>query len=158
MTPDNRRYVLTAIRGVLVLSGVVVTVAVLYSFASMPASTAEQGGFVRGLAYLFGSVFFLLALGGVGLGIVLPSLLGSGERLGFGHWQWRCLQGAGGLFLGGFAVGLAVGLATQLQFGLLVWFVAIVIGAFVVSGVLAWRLFEVFVDAVARLVAEETAD
>ncbi|MBV0901596.1 hypothetical protein [Haloarcula salina] len=158
MIPDGRRYVLATIRGVLVLSGLVVTVAVLYSFASMPASTAEHGGFVRGLAYLFGSALFLLALGGIGLGIVLPSLLGTGERFGFGHWQWRCLQGAGGLFLGGFAVGLAIGLITQLQLGLLVWFVAIVLGAFAVSGVLAWRLFEVFVDAVARLVAEEAAD
>lgn len=158
MTADSRRYVLAAIRGVLVLSGVLVTVAVLYSFATMPASTAESGGFVRGLAYLFGSVFFLLALGGVGLGIVLPSLLDSGEKFGFGHWQWRCLQGAGGLFLGGFAVGLATGLVTQLQFGLLVWFVAMVVGAFVVSGVLAWRLFEVVVAAVSQLIAEEAAD
>lgn len=156
MTADNRQYVLTAIRGVLVLSGVIVTVGVLYSFSTMPEPSQSGDGFVQGLAYLFGSVVFFLALGGAGLGIVLPSLLDADDTLQFDHWQRRCLQGAGVLFLGGFVVGLATGLLTQLQLGLLLWLVAIVIGVFVVSCVLVWRLFEVFVTALVRLVAEET--
>ena len=159
MTADKRRYVVTAIRGVLVLTGAVVTVAVLYSFSAMPTATSSSGdGFVRGLSYLFGSVFFVLGLGGAGLGIALPSLLGAEDALAFDRWQRRCLQGAGGLFIGGFVAGLATGLLTQLQFGLLLWLVAIVLAVFVVSCVLVWRLFEVFVTALVRLIAAETGE
>lgn len=158
MSADNRQYVLTVIRAVLVFTGALVTVAVLYSFATMPAPSSSGDGFVRGLSYLFGSVFFILALGGAGLGVVLPSLLGAKDTLAFDRWQRRCLQGAGGLFIGGFGVGLAVGLLTQLQFGLLLWLVAIVVAVFVVSCVLVWRLFQVFVTALVRLIAAETAE
>ena len=70
----------------------------------------------------------------------------------------RCLQGAGGLFVGGFVVGLATGLLTELQFGLLLWLVAIVTAVLVVSCVLIWRLFEVFVTALVRLIAAETGE
>jgi hypothetical protein len=158
MTADKRRYVVTAIRAVLVLTGAIVTVAVLYSFSAMPTASSSGNGFVRGLSYLFGSVFFVLALGGAGLGIALPSLLGADDALAFDRWQRRCLQGAGGLFVGGFVVGLATGLLTELQFGLLLWLVAIVTAVLVVSCVLIWRLFEVFVTALVRLIAAETGE
>lgn len=158
MTTDKHRYVVAAIRAVLVLTGAVVTMAVLYSFSTMPTASSSSEGFVRGLSYLFGSVFFILALGGAGLGIALPSLLGAEDTLAFDHWQRRCLQGAGGLFVGGFLVGLATGLLTELQFGLLVWLVAIVFAVLVVSCVLIWRLFEVFVTALVRLIAAETGE
>jgi hypothetical protein len=158
MTADKRRYVVTAIRAVLVLTGAVVTVAVLYSFSTMPTASSSGDSFVRGLSYLFGSVFFILALGGAGLGITLPSLLEAEDALTFDHWQRRCLQAAGGLFLGGFVAGLATGLLTQLQFGLLLWLVAIVLAVLVVSCVLIWRLFELFVTALVRLIAAETGE
>jgi len=158
MTADKRRYVVTAIRALLVLTGAVVTVAVLYSFSAMPTASSSGDDFVRGLSYLFGSVFFVLALGGAGLGIALPSLLGADDALAFDRWQRRCLQGAGGLFVGGFVVGLATGLLTELQFGLLLWLVAIVTAVLVVSCVLIWRLFEVFVTALVRLIAAETGE
>ncbi|WP_058994763.1 hypothetical protein [Haloarcula sp. CBA1127] len=158
MTADKRRYVVTAIRGVLVFTGAVVTVAVLYSFSTMPTASASDDGFVRGLSYLFGSVFFILALGGAGLGIALPSLLGAEDALAFDRWQRRCLQASGGLFIGGFVVGLVAGLLTALQYGLLLWLVAIVLAVLVVSCVLVWRLFEVFVTALVRLIAAETGE
>jgi hypothetical protein len=158
MKADKRRYAVTAIRAVLVLTGAVVTVAVLYSFSTMPTASSSGDGFVRGLSYLFGSIFFILALGGAGLGIALPSLLGAEDALAFDRWQRRCLQGAGGLFVGGFVVGLATGLLTELQFGLLLWLVAIALAVLVVSGVLVWRLFEVFVTALVRLIAAETGE
>jgi len=157
MTADKHRYVVTAIRAVLVFTGVVVTVAVLYSFSTMPTAASGEG-FVRGLSYLFGSVFFVLALGGAGLGIALPSLLGAEDTLAFDRWQRRCLQGAGGLFVVGFVVGLATGLLTQLQFGLFLWLVATILAVLVVSCVLIWRLFEVFVTALVRLIAAETGE
>ncbi|EMA17128.1 MULTISPECIES: hypothetical protein [Haloarcula] len=158
MTADKRRYVVAAIRAALVLTGAVVTVAVLYSFSTMPTASPSGNGFVRGLSYLFGSVFFILALGGAGLGIALPSLLGAEDALAFDRWQRRCLQGAGGLFVGGFVVGLTAGLLTELQFGLFLWLVAIVLAVLVVSCVLVWRLFEVFVTALVRLIAAETGE
>ncbi len=158
MTADRHRYVVATIRAVLVFTGVVVTVGVLYSFSTMPTASSSSAGFVRGLSYLFGSVFFILALGGAGLGIALPSLLGADDALAFDRWQRRCLQGAGGLFVGGFVVGLATGLLTELQFGLLLWLVAIVLAVLVISCVLVWRLFEVFVTALVRLIAAETGE
>jgi len=45
-----------------------------------------------------------------------------------------------------------------LQFGLLLWLVAIALAVLVVSGVLVWRLFEVFVTALVRLIAAETGE
>ncbi|KOX93935.1 hypothetical protein AMS69_08445 [Haloarcula rubripromontorii] len=158
MTADKRRYVVTAIRGVLVLTGAVVTVAVLYSFSTMPTAAASGDSFVRGLSYLFGSVFFVLALGGAGLGLALPSLLGADDALAFDRWQRRCLQAAGGLFVGGFVVGLATGLLTELPLGLLLWLVASALAVLVVSCVLVWRLFAVFVTALVRLIAAETGE
>ncbi|WP_336337081.1 hypothetical protein [Haloarcula brevis] len=158
MTADTHRYVVAGIRAVLVLTGVVVTVAVLYSLSTMPTAPPSGTGFVRGLSYLFGSVLFVLALGGAGLGIALPSLLGAEDTLAFDRWQRRCLQSAGGLFVGGFVVGLGVGLLTELQFGLLLWLVAVVLGVLVVSCVVVWRLFEVFVTALVRLIAAETGE
>lgn len=159
MTVNKRRHAVTAIRAVLVFTGAVVTVAVLYSFSTMPAAlSSSDAGFVRGLSYLFGSVLFVLALGGAGLGVALPLLLGAEDTLAVDRWQRRCLQAAGGLFVSGFAVGLVTGLLTKLQFGLLLWLVAIVLGVLVVSCVLIWRLFEVFVTALARLIAAETGE
>ncbi|GCF14845.1 hypothetical protein Harman_27800 [Haloarcula mannanilytica] len=158
MTTDKHRYVVAAIRAVLVLTGAVVTVAVLYSFSTMPTASGSGDGFVRGLSYLFGSVFFVLAVGGAGLGIALPSLLGAEDTLAFDRWQRRCLQGAGGLFVVGFVVGLATGLLTQLPFGLFLWLVATILAVLVVSCVLIWRLFEVFVTALVRLIAAESGE
>lgn len=153
MSPALRGYALLALRGVLVGGGLLVAAGIVYGLATMPPDPPNSDGFVTGAAYLFGTIVFVLAVGAASLGVVLPTLLGADDPLGFGRWQRRLLKAAAALGGVGFLVGLAFGLLTQLQYGFLLWLVFVFLGTLAVCLAVGWRLLEVVASALARVVA-----
>jgi hypothetical protein len=154
MPSSVRGYVLSGLRVVLVGGGGAVAAVVLFGLATMPSPPPGSDGFLSGLAYIFGSVVVVLALGAAALGVALPSLLGADDRLGFGRWQRRLLKGAGALFGGGLLVGFAVGSATEMQYGFFVWLLVLFLAVLVVVATVGWRLGEVVVAAAADAVGD----
>ena len=150
MPSSLRGYVLGAVRFALVAGGTVVAGAVLYSLLTLPPEPPGGEGFVTGLAYVFGGFIVVFALGAAGLGVVLPTVLGADDPLGFGRYQRGLLKVAGGCFVGGFLVGAALALAVAFQAGLFFWLTAILLGVLAVCVVVAWRLGEVARDALVR--------
>lgn len=146
-------YLLLAVRALLVVVGVAVAAATVHSLATMPPAPPDSDGFVHGMAFFFGSIIVIFALGAAGLGVVLPSVLGTDDRLGFGGGQRALLKTAGGFFAGGFLLGLLFGLVTELQFGLFLWLFAIVLGVILICAAVAWRLLEAAVMIGRRVVA-----
>lgn len=131
---------LAAVRAAFVALGVGAAAATVLGLASMPPPPPESDGFVRGMAVIAGGAITVLSLGLAALGVSLPALLGRDDPLGFGRWQRRALKGAGVLVAGGAVVGLAFGLATELQYGVVLWFGLAAVAICVVCATLAWRL------------------
>jgi hypothetical protein len=154
MPSSVRGYALAAVRVVLVGGGGLVGLGVLVGLATMPPPPPGSDGFVSGLAYIFGGAIAVFALGAAALGVALPTLLGTDDRLGFGRFQRLALKAAGALFGGGLLVGLAFGLATEMQFGVFVWLVAILLSIVVVVATVGWRLGEVVVTAASRRLSD----
>lgn len=152
MPSTARETALAVARVVLVVAGLGVVAATVLTLVSMPPSPPESDGFVRGLAWIFGSVIVVLALGAAALGVALPSILGTDDSLGFGRGQRVLLKAAAVLGGGGFLLGLAVGFTSELQFGFLVWLSTIVLGVLVVCLAVVWRLAEAVVGGLARVV------
>lgn len=156
MSSTLRDYALTAIRVVLIAAGLLVAAAIVYGLATMPPAPPDSDGFVSGLAYLFGSIIFVLALGVAGLGVVLPSLVGADDPVGFGRGQRLLLKAAAVMVGGGFVLGLAFGLLTELQYGFFLWLLTILLAVLVVVVTVGWRLVELTVAAAARIVGGAT--
>jgi hypothetical protein len=148
MPSTAREYAVRALRAVLVGGGLLFAVGVAYTLLTLEQPPPGSDGFVTGLAYVFGGAVLLLALGATGLGVALPSILGTDDALGFGRSQRLVLKAAGVLFVGGFLVGVGVAATVGFQFGLLSWFVAIVFGVLAVGVALGWRLVEAVVSRV----------
>lgn len=151
MPSPLRTYALNALRAVLVGGGLFVAGGIVYGLATMPPDPPESDGFVTGAAYFFGTIVFVLALGAAGLGLALPSLLGADDPLGFGRWQCRLFKAAGVLAGGGFLLGLAFGLVTELQYGFFLWLLTVFLGILVVCLAVGWRLLQVVVSVLARV-------
>lgn len=154
MPSSLRAHALPAVRAVLVGGGLLIAGATVYQLATMPPAPPDSDGFVTGLAYLFGSIIFVLAVGASSLGVVLPTVVGAGDPLGFNRWQRLLLKAAAGLVGGGFLLGLAFGLATELQYGLFLWLATIVLGVLVVSVTVGWRAVEALVTGLVRLIGD----
>lgn len=153
MPSTLREHALLAVRVVLVGGGLLVAAGTVYGLATMPPAPPNSEGFVQGMAYLFGSVIAALALGVATIGVVLPSVLGADDAVGFGRGQRLLLKGAAGLIGGGFIVALALGLLTELQFGLLLWLALLPLAALVAAVAVVWRAIESLVS-LARGAAE----
>lgn len=156
MPSTQRGHLLGTARVVLVVGGVGFAVATVLALASMEPAPPDSEGFVTGLAYVFGSVIVVLAVGAAGLGVALPSIVGADDSLGFTGGQRVLLKAAGVLGAGGFLLGLAVGLASELQFGFLLWLVTIVLGVLVVCLAVFWRLAEAIVHGLAQVATGDT--
>ncbi|MFB6123012.1 MAG: hypothetical protein ABEJ78_06105 [Haloferacaceae archaeon] len=150
MPATYRDYALRIVRAVLVGGGALVSAGAVYALATVPQPPPGSDGFATGMAYIVGSVVLVLALGATGLGVALPSMLGADDAAGFGPSQRLVLKGAGACFLGGLLVGVVVAAVVGFQFGLLAWFLAILLGVGGVGVALAWRLVEVVVGRVRR--------
>ena len=154
MPRSNLSALLTAVRTLLVVAGVGVAAAVVYELATMPPPPPNSDGFAHGMAGFFGGLAILVSLGVAAVSVVLPSLLGREDPLGFDRRQRLALRGAGVLLGGGLLVGLAYGSLAGLLEGLLVLFLFVALGAVVVGATLVWRLGEVAVRLLSRVAGE----
>lgn len=150
--PSNAKSAfLASIRVVFVLVRVGIAALTVRELATMPPPPPDSDGFAHGMAALFGGVIVVLTLGLAAVGVSLPALLGRDDRLGFNRWQRLALKGAGALIGGGILVGLAFGLLAGLQYGIILWLGLAVLAVCVVCATLAWRLAEVVVGLLSRL-------
>lgn len=152
MPSSVRDYLVLALRVVLVGGGGLVAVGAGVELATIPPAPPESEGFVTGLAYIFGGVILVVALGVAALGVALPSMLGVDDGLGFGRWQRLALKGAGALLGGGFLVAVGLAATVGFQFGAFAFLVAVAVGVLVVVGTVGWRLGEVLLTAAADAV------
>lgn len=150
MPSTVRSYALLAVRVVLVSGGLLGAALTVYTLATMPPAEPDEG-FVTGLAYFFGSIIFVLAAGAASLGVVLPTLVGADDPIGFNRWQRLLLKAAATLVGGGFLLGLAYGLATELQYGFFLWLATIALGVVLVCVAVGWRVVEAVVGALLEL-------
>jgi hypothetical protein len=150
MPSSKTAALLTAVRVVLVAAGVVIATATVLELAAMPPPPPDSDGFAHGMAAIIGGTIIVLTLGIAAVGVILPTLLGRQDPLGFGERQRLALKGSGALIGGGIVVGLIYGLVTELQYGIVLWFGFVLLAVCVVCATLAWRLAEVFVRLLAR--------
>lgn len=123
--------------GLVVVGGGIAALTVLH-LASMPPPPPESDGFAHGMAAIFGGGVILLSLGLASVAVVLPSLLGREDPLGFGRWQRLALRGAGGVIVLGVLVAFVMGLDG------VVHLLALTVLAFgIVCATLVWRGVEV---------------
>ncbi|WP_135822220.1 hypothetical protein [Halostella litorea] len=144
-----------AARLLLVGAGVAVAALTVEALVTMPPPPPDSDGFAHGMAAIFGSVVIVLSLGVAAVGVVLPTVLGRDDRLGFGRRQRLALKGAAVLIGGGLVAALAVGAVGGLQYGILLWLGLVVLAVLVVGATLVWRAVEAVVRFVSRRV---TAD
>lgn len=157
MPSSTKSALLTVVRVVLVGVGVGVAAMTVLRLAAMPPPPPDSDGFAHGMAGIIGGVIIVLTLGLAAVGVSLPALLGRDDRLGFNRWQRIALQGAGGLIGGGVVVGLAYGFITELQYGIILWLGLVALATCVVCATLVWRLVEVLVGLLHRIVSENAS-
>ncbi|SDM48056.1 hypothetical protein SAMN04487949_1806 [Halogranum gelatinilyticum] len=143
MPSTPKDYVLTAIQVLLVTVGGGASVLLVYSLATLPPAPPGSDGFVTGGAYLWGGVALVLTLGITGVGIVLPAVFGGDDLFGFGEHQRLLLKAAAACFGGGFVVAAGVAVAVDFLVGVLVFFLAVLLGFLGVGSALCWRLGEI---------------
>ena len=133
--------ILTVVRIGLVIVGAGVTALTVGYLASMPPPPPNSDGFAHGMAAIFGGGIILLSLGLATITIILPTLLGRDDPLGFSRWQRLALKGAGGLIGLGLLLALVGGLSGVFHL------LALVVVAFgVVCAMLVWRGLEIVLD------------
>lgn len=154
MPSRKKSVLLAAVRVAFVVGGVGIAVATVLELAAMPPPPPDSDGFAHGMAAIIGSVIIVLSLGLAAVCVILPTLLGRDDPLGFNRWQRLALKGAGGLIGGGIVVGLAYGFITELQYGIILWFVLVTLAVCVVGATLVWRLAEALVRLLLRTVGE----
>lgn len=145
---------LTAVRVVFVVGGGGVAAATVLKLAAMPPPPPGSDGFAHGMAAIVGSVIIVSALGVATVSVILPTVLGREDRLGFNRWQRLALKGAGVLIGGGFVVGVAYGFLTIAPFGVILWLAFVVLAAVVAGATVVWRLGEILVGVLSRTVSE----
>lgn len=132
--------ILTAVRVGLVIFGAGVTALTVLYLASMPPPPPGSDGFAHGMAGFFGGGIILLSLGLATISIILPTMLGRDDPLGFNAWQRLAIKGAGGMIGLGVVVALVAGLN-----GVFLLLALLVLAFGVVCAMLVWRFFEVVV-------------
>lgn len=145
---------LTAVRVVLVAVGAGVAALTALELATMPPPPSDSDGFAHGMAAIVGSVIVVSSLGVAAVSVVLPTLLGREDPLGFNRRQRLALKAAGVLIGGGFVVGVAYGFVTIPPFGVVLWLAFVVLAAGIVCVTLVWRLAETLVRRLSRTVSE----
>lgn len=133
--------ILIAVRIGVVIVGAGVTALTTVYLASMPPPPPNSDGFAHGMAGIFGGGIILLSLGLATITIILPTLLGQDDPLGFNRWQRRALKGAGGLIGLGLLLALVRGLSGVFQL-----LVLVMVAFGVVCAMLVWRGLEVVLD------------
>jgi hypothetical protein len=157
MPSDWKSTLVTTVRLTLAVAGVTVATLAVLKLASMPPPPPDSDGFSHGMAGFFGGVIILLSLGVATVAVVLPTLLGRDDPLGFGRWQRLALKAAGVLVGGGFAVALVYGALSDLLSGAVFWLLCVALAAVVVGATLVWRLGEVLVRLLSRAVGERAS-
>lgn len=151
--PSSRSVrLLTVVRVVLVGLAVGVAATTVFHLASMPPPPPDSDGFAHGMAAIVGGGILVLSLGLATTCVVLPTVLGRDDPIGFDRRQRLTLKGAGALIGGGVVVGVAYGFVTAAPFGVLLWLVFLVLAALIVGVTLVWRLVAVVVGRVSRTV------
>lgn len=136
---------LTAVRVGIVIVGTGVTALTVLELAAMPPPPPGSDGFAHGMAGIFGGLIVLSSLGIATVTVVLPTLLGWDDPLGFNRWQRLALKLAGGLVGVGIVVVLVTGLGGVFR---LLGLVVLAFG--VVSVTLVWRFVEVVTGRLIR--------
>lgn len=148
--PSWKRSVLTVVRVGLVIVGIGLAGITTGWLLTMPPPPPDSDGFAHGMAALVGSVIIVTSLGIATISVVLPTVLGRTDPLGFTRWQRHLLRAAGLLLGGGFVLGIAYGYVKMLPSGLLLWLGFVLLAAGIVCVTLAWRLAEVLYRFFAR--------
>jgi hypothetical protein len=154
MPSDWKSALLAAVRVALAVGGVGVAAATVLYLASMPPPPPESDGFAHGMAAIIGGIILVLSLGVAAVSVILPTVLGRDDPLGFNRWQRLALKAAGVLVGGGFAVALAVGSVTNLSEGAFLWLAFVALAAAVACATLVWRLGEVLARLLSRAVSD----
>ncbi|MFB6156129.1 MAG: hypothetical protein ABEJ22_09555 [Haloferacaceae archaeon] len=149
--------VITAVRALFVVAGVAVAAATVYKLATMPPPPPNSDGFAHGMAALFGSVLIVLSLGVAAVSVVLPTVLGFDDPVGFNRWQRLALKGAGVLVGGGFLLSAALAFTAGLQWGIILFLLFVALTAVVVGATLVWRVGAALVRLLSRAASEESS-
>ncbi len=156
--PSNwKSALLTAVSVVrvgLAVAGVSVAAATVLYLASMPPPPPDSDGFAHGMAGFFGGLILVVSLGVASVSVVLPTVLGRDDPLGFDRRQRLALKGAGVLIGGGFVVAFAYGFVTNFLSGALLWLMLVALATVVVCATLVWRLGAVLVRVLFRTLGE----
>lgn len=122
----------------MVIIGGVVTVLTVLKLVSIPPPPPDSDGFGHGMAAILGGGIIFLSLSLATMSIILPTLLGRDDPLGFNRWQRLALKGAGGLI----GLGLVIVLVMDLN-GVVLLLALLMVAFSVVCVILAWRGFEI---------------
>lgn len=141
MSSDTIATILTAVRVGLVIFGAGVTTLTVLYLASMPPPPPGSDGFAHGMAGLFGGGIILLSLGLATISIILPTMLGRDDPLGFNGWQRLAIKVAGGMI----GLGVVVALVDGLN-GVFLLLALLVLAFGVVCATLVWRFVEVVIE------------
>lgn len=133
--------IITAVRVCLVIVGAIFTALTVLYLASMPSPPPGSDGFAHGMAGFFGGVIILASLSLATLSIILPTLLGLDDPLGFNARQRLALKGVGGVMGLGIAISIVFGLT-----GVVLLILLLVLGFGVVCSILGWRFIEFLGD------------
>lgn len=126
--------------GIVVIGGGIAAVTVGRLLA-MPPPPPESDGFAHGMAGIVGGVIILVSLGLATIGVILPTLLGRDDALGFTRWQRLGVKSAGGMI----GIGLIIAVVGGLQ-GVVLLLALLVLAYVTVCLMLIWRGIDVVTD------------
>jgi peptidoglycan/LPS O-acetylase OafA/YrhL len=113
--------ILNGFRIGLVILAAVVSVGTMYYLATLNSPPPNSDGFAYGMAGAIGGGILFLVLGIATLSIIVPTLLGREDPLGFNRWQRLSMKVTGGLIGLGIVAALLGGLnGVVLLLGLLI--------------------------------------
>ncbi|ATW90160.1 hypothetical protein halTADL_3459 [Halohasta litchfieldiae] len=131
----SRTTVVLGVRIVLAGGGVIVTALTVFKLAQLPPPSGGDGELVA----IIGSGIIILSLGLATVSIIIPTMVGWSDPIGFNRRQRTALRGAGGLIGSGLILAVLYGSLSVIPAGIFVWVLFIVLAAAVVSVTLLWR-------------------
>lgn len=138
MSSSRLAGLLTGLRLGVFAIGITVTALTVFRLATVPPPPPGSDEFATGMT-IYGSAIMILSLGGAAISIILPTMVGWDDPLGFTRRQRTVLRGAGGLIGGGFSIAAVYGFVSILPSGLFVWLIFVVFAAGLVCLTLCWR-------------------
>ncbi len=142
MNKKLKIFFIQGLRSILIIIGFIGATILIYSLATLPQPPENSEGFVTGLAYFFGTIFTILFLGLISIGIALPTLLGQEDILGFNQYQRWLLIGTGIIIGLGLLFGFLLAILVGFQLGFLILLIALFISIFPSLLAIIWLILE----------------